>query len=250
LKEKEPDGRARAIRLLSLFELIGAAAFTLGFFLWERALPQAVRDLFLGAKPLVASLGSTRSFVLAAAAAGAVLALLFLVLPRLQNPLTAVAALLAGFALLGGYERLREGARKPFVIRDVMFSNGILVSEVATLNSNGVLTKAAWAARDVKPGDPLTLGRAVFHAECVSCHTLDGYLGIRKISAGADADMLRGILTVMRDDGPKYASHPPSPKPDYPFMAPFAGTDAELEALALYVDSLKTPIEAEVRSAR
>jgi hypothetical protein len=33
-------------------------------------------------------------------------------------------------------------------------------------------------------------------------------------------------------------------------MAPFAGTDAELDALALYVDSLKTPKSAEVRSAR
>ena len=88
-------------------------------------------------------------------------------------------------------------------------------------------------------------GRAVFRAQCASCHTLDGYLSIRKRTAAADADFLGLLLTALRDDGPKWAARPPQ-KPDYPFMPPFVGTDGELSALVTYLDSLKPNPKAEV----
>ena len=72
----------------------------------------------------------------------AVLALLALGLPRFVMWPQAAVALLAACAVLGTYERLREGARKPFVIRDFMFSNGLLVSEIDAMNRDGILSKA------------------------------------------------------------------------------------------------------------
>lgn len=244
LREKDRAARGRLVRFLAGFEAVGVLLAALGLKAWTSALPEEVQSLFLGVKPLIAGLGATHRYLLWALLASAFLALLALVLPRLVRWPQAVVALLAAFALLAGYERVREGARKPFVIRGYMFSNGVLVSEVAALNRDGILSKARWAAHEAAP-TPLSRGRAVFRAECASCHTLDGYLGIRKRTAAADADFLTLFLTALRDDGPRWAARPPQ-KPDYAFMPPFVGTDEELAALVAYLDSLKTTQTAEV----
>jgi cytochrome d ubiquinol oxidase subunit I len=244
LREKDRAARGRLVRFLAGFEAVGVLLAALGLRAWKSALPEEVQSLFLGVKPLLATLAATHRYLLWALLASAFLALLALVLPRLVRWPQAVVALLAAFALLAGYERVREGARKPFVIRSYMFSNGVLVSEIEALNRDGILSKARWAAHEAAP-TPLSRGRAVFRAECASCHTLDGYLGIRKRTAAADADFLTLFLTALRDDGPRWAARPPQ-KPDYAFMPPFVGTDEELAALVAYVDSLKTTQTAEV----
>jgi cytochrome d ubiquinol oxidase subunit I len=248
LREKDPAARSHLVRFLSGFGVAGLLLAVPGLVAWENALPAEVRTLFLSAKPLIAGLGVTHRHLLWAVLASALLTLLAFVLPRLVRWPQAIVALLAAFALLAGYERVREGARKPFVIRDYMFSNGVLVSEAEALNRNGILSKARWAAHDAGT-TPVSRGRAVFRAECASCHTLDGYLGIRKRTAAADADFLTLFLTALREDGPRWAARPPQ-KPDYPFMPPFVGTDEELESLVAYLDSLKTTQTVEVLRAR
>jgi len=244
LREKEREARGRLVRYLAAFEIVGVLLAVVGLFAWKGALPEDVRAIFLGAKPLVVAVATGWRHLFFAVAASALLALAAALFPRAVRWPVALLALLAAFGVLGGYERVREGARKPFVVRDYMFSNGILVSEVELLNRNGILSKARWAAHDAGP-TPISRGRAVFRAECSSCHTLNGYLGIRKRTAAADADFLRLFLTSLRDDGAKWTARPPE-KPDFPFMPPFVGTDEELEALVVYLDSLKTPVTAEV----
>jgi mono/diheme cytochrome c family protein len=147
---------------------------------------------------------------------------------------------------------VREGARKPFVIRDYMFSNGVLVSEIADLNQRGILAKARWAAREAG-GTPESKGRAVFRAQCAACHTVDGYLSIRALVAPVDADMIGGILATMREEGDEYVSgayvhdgHVDTTTLDYPFMPPLVGTDDEVEALTAYLASLKSSHGTEV----
>jgi mono/diheme cytochrome c family protein len=247
LREKDPAARSRLVRLLAALQIIGVLVAYGGYRWWEGALPGAIRVLFLGASPLLPALVSTRHLLMGSLAAYLALALLALVVPRAQRWPAAVLALLAAFAFFGGYERLREGARKPFVIRDHMFSNGILVSEIASLNERGVLSKAAWAARGTE-GTALGQGRAVFRAQCASCHTLGGYLSMRKIMGRVDADILPGILGAMRDDGAKFVSgealdggHAATEKLNYPLMPPLVGTDEEVEALITYLASLKPP---------
>ena len=252
LREKDGVARARMVRLLATFQVIGALLAYGGYRWWEGALPDPVRALFLGDAPLIAALGTTRHYLLWALAAYLVLALLAWLLPRAQRWPVAAVALLAAFAFFGGYERLREGARKPFVIRDYMFSNGILVGEIADLNQRGILAKARWAAREA--GDtPESKGRAVFRAQCESCHTIDGYLSIRARVAPVDADMIGGILATMREEGEEYTSgayvhdgHVDTTKLDYPFMPPLVGTDDEVEALTAYLVSLKPAHGTEV----
>ncbi|HQR46451.1 MAG TPA: cytochrome ubiquinol oxidase subunit I [Thermoanaerobaculia bacterium] len=251
LREADRGARVRLVGLLARIEVAGLVLATAGLFWWKGALPPEVQANFLGAKPLIASLATGWRHLFFSLGASAFLALLAALLPRSVRWPQAVLALVAAFGLLGGYERAREGARKPFVVRGYMFSNGILVSEVERLNRDGILSKARWAAHEAGR-DPLSRGRAVFRAECAACHTLDGYLSIRKRTAAADADFLTMFLTALRDDGARWTATPPG-KPDYPFMPPFVGTDEELSALVTYLDALKQPgpaKTAEVTRAR
>jgi cytochrome bd ubiquinol oxidase subunit I len=254
LREKG-ETRFRLVRLLALFETAGALVAYAGYRLWEGALPAEVQGSFLGVKATLPSLASTRHLVLWALAAFLLLAITTLLLPRLRVLPVSILVFALAFLSFGAFERLREGARKPFVVRGYMFSNGVLVSEVPALNRAGILSKARWAARQPGAGGGAEgLGRAVFLAECSSCHTLDGYLSIRSRTDALDADMLSSVLDEMKKDGDAWAPFPPGkerPKPGYPVMAPFVGTDADRDALVAYLVSLKRPAAGkEAPSAR
>lgn len=252
LREQDLAARARLVRFLAGIQVVGILIAYGGYRWWEAALPESIRALFLGASPKLPALASTRHFLLWMLLAYLVFVLFALLAPKAQRwPITAVALVLA-FAFFGGYERLREGARKPFIIRDYMFSNGVLISEIGKLNQEGILSKAKWLMVG-QPDEPVAKGRAVFRAQCAMCHTENGYLGIRKLIAGADAETLDMILTTMREEGDEYASgqythkgHVATEKLDYPFMPPFVGTEEEREALKAYLVTLTGTKVAEV----
>ena len=253
-REASSGSRVAMVRLLAGLQVAGALLAYAGYRWWEHVLSSSVRAIFLGEKALLPALASTRHLVLWALALYLLLALFAVAAPRLHRWPTAVAALLVAFAFFGGYERLREGARKPFVIRDFMFANGILVSEIGDLDQRGVLSKARWAAREASGPD--AKGMAVFKAECASCHTIDGYLSIRKLVAPVDPDMLNGILATMREEGSEYSAagyvhqgHVATEKLDYPLMPPLVGTDEEVQALATYLLTLRPSHVAEVTHA-
>ncbi len=239
--------RPRLLRFLGWWMTAGVLLTYAGYRWWEAVLPPEVTGLFRGASPALAQLAATRHFALWAMAATLVLALVLLVaVPRAMRVVPAVLLMVAAFASFGGYERLREGCRKPFLIHDHMFANGLRVAEIEKINEEGILAKAGWAAAAAGE-DPATIGRQVFRAECSSCHTLDGYQGIRKLLP-EDPDMTSGILFALYDQGEAFTALAPGERVamadlDYPFMPPFVGTDEELEALAAYLTSLKpTPL--------
>lgn len=255
---REPDvaARARQVRLLAGFEIVGGLVAWGGYRWWESALPESVRVIFLGDSPLVAALGETRSLALWSLAAFMALAVFAWVLPRAQRWPIALVALLAAFSFFGAQERVREGVRKPFVIRDFMFSNGILVSDIAAINERGILAKAPWAARE-SDGTPVSMGRAVYRAQCQACHTVDGYLSMRERVAAPDADTLGLILEVLHGQGEAYVSgqhttrgHVATQNLDYPTMPPLVGTAQEIEALKAYLVSLQPKPIVEASDAR
>jgi mono/diheme cytochrome c family protein len=104
-----------------------------------------------------------------------------------------------------------------------MYSNGVRVDEVDRLNREGILTKARWAGVGLAV-KPTSLGHQVFRAQCQMCHSQDGYLAIRPLVAGQDADGLTAFLDALRGGRPG--------------MPPIVGTEEEIKALAEYLVSL------------
>ena len=161
----------------------------------------------------------------------------------------AIAAM--AYMTIGATEMLREMLRKPYVVGQFMFSNGVRKSEIAGFNQNGYLAKtlwvkpeerARWAATDLATakGAPASAdparGELIFRGQCMACHTWDGYRGMRNLLKGRDRQGVSNILNVLhayREDSPYRI-----------FMPPLVGSSAEVEALADYLSSqvsTKTP---------
>jgi mono/diheme cytochrome c family protein len=146
-----------------------------------------------------------------------------------------LAAGVAGLALLatGTTEWVREVLRKPYVIRDVMYSSGVHVDEVAAFQRDGYLKSSKWAAEFARArGDTeLARGEAVFRGQCMACHTRRGYRGMHGLLRGRDLDALRNMVTLLRSTDPKE-------NPYLKFMPPLAATPEEGEWLARYLHTI------------
>ncbi len=233
--------RPRLGRYLGWWVLAGVALTYGGVRWWEAALPEGVRALFLGATPALATLASTRQLVLWSLAVVLLLAVLMVAVPKSLRWATAAVLAVAAFTSFGAYERLREGTRKPYMIRDFMFSNGLRVGEVAAANERGSLVLSGWTTADAG-ADPVAVGRQVFRRQCASCHTLDGYQAIRPLLP-SDPDMMVGPLMAMWEMGAAWTELAPGQTVapagvDYPFMPPLVGSEEEIMALAEYLKTL------------
>lgn len=304
-----PQARARVVRYLGSWLVAGALVAYAGYRWWEASLPEPVLGLFRGDSPLLAGLASTRSLALwALAVALGLAALLLVAIPRAGRAAVAVLVAVAAFTFFGGYERLREGVRKPFLIHSHLFSNGLGVDDIERVNEQGMAAYSGWAA--ARAGDdPAVYGREIFKVQCSSCHTLDGYQAIRPrlpttadmiaLTSGTEQEgerafqsqcaschpdytyqdvrgfvpgaeeiredpefvrelnsaMIVATLEKLREMGRLYAGADRSAVIDtrqtlYPYMAPFVGTDEDLEALAAYLVSLEEQDSDSVRVAR
>ena len=244
-RKASDEARPRLNRYLGLWAVVGALISYAGYRWWEASLPDTVRSLFLGDGALLDGLAMTRHQVMWSVAFFLALSIFFLLLmPKMAKVIPLVLISIMAFSFFGTYERLREGTRKPFIIHDYMFSNGVLVKEVGELNEKGMLSKARWAAR-VPATNSVEMGRQVFDAQCRSCHTIDGYLSIREL-APEDPDMTYSILYALYDQGEMFTALAPGEAVamgdlNYPFMPPFVGTEEEMEALVDFIASLTTP---------
>ncbi|HUI71555.1 MAG TPA: c-type cytochrome, partial [Spirochaetia bacterium] len=218
---RDADRRRGLVRYLSGWTLGGVILTALGFFWWQGNIPADARALVFPGGALLRS-----SFLLGAGMltllAAVVVALGYL-LPRGFGIVAAIVAVILAGTAFGSFERVREGSRKPFVIHDYMYSNGIRVDEVERLNKEGLLTKAKWASLGVPPG-PLAMGEQVFRSECQMCHSTHGYLAITKYIEGQDAEGLAAFLEALRGGRPG--------------MPPIVGTEEEIQALGAYLASL------------
>ncbi|HVJ85006.1 MAG TPA: cytochrome ubiquinol oxidase subunit I [Caulifigura sp.] len=137
----------------------------------------------------------------------------------------ATATLLLGLAFLAsaGGEFVREGVRKPFTIREYLYSNSLTPDDVAEMRRTGCTTNDPYPLRLSKPmpNKQLELGAHVFRIQCSICHTLDGANAVVDLTSTWSPDQKRlNIAQLQRTK---------------PFMPPFAGTPEELEALVQLV---------------
>lgn len=187
----------RITRYVGFWLLAGSLVSYAGYRWWEVALPDTVLAVFSGETPALAALAATRSFTLWSLAIAMVFGVVFfLIAPRsIKTVVPVIVVALAAFAFFGGYERLREGVRKPFLIHSHMFSNGLLVEDIAEVNAQGLGSRSGWVAARAADG-AVAHGRQVFKVQCSSCHTIDGYQSIRKA-----IPTVEDVLAVVSDDG-------------------------------------------------
>ena len=138
----------------------------------------------------------------------------------------AIAIALLAFMAFGSSEGVREMLRKPYVIGEYMYSNGVRVKDVDKYNQQGYLTNAPLAAGLTG----VDKGEMVFRGQCMSCHTLDGYRSMRRLLAGRNRQGIDNLLQTLHDYKPD--------SPYRPYMPPLVGTPEEIKALGDYLATI------------
>jgi mono/diheme cytochrome c family protein/cytochrome bd-type quinol oxidase subunit 1 len=183
----------------------------------------------------------------------------------------ASALMILGFVAMGGSEWVREDLRKPWVLGQYMFVNGVRVPapdgappppadfvtrfgadrfSMEAINTAGVLKTSAWI-RPV-PDDLLSpadyparaahQGRELFRTLCSACHTTDGYLAMRPLVRGKSSDALSGVISRLAAPVDASGAAVAWNTPHLQLktwrsrrMPPFVGTDEERQWLAAYL---------------
>jgi mono/diheme cytochrome c family protein len=141
-----------------------------------------------------------------------------LLLGRLYiNGATALTLVALAFGATAGGEFVREGARKPFTIRQVLYSNSLTPADVERMRREGSAARDPWPLSRSYPNVQLEMGERVFRTQCLVCHTLEGVNGLVHLTGTWSLDQKRMNIAKLQQTKA--------------FMPPFAGTSAELEAL-------------------
>jgi hypothetical protein len=147
-------------------------------------------------------------------------ALVALLIKRLYvNGATALLLLALAFGATAAGEFVREGARKPYTVRGMLYSTSIKPDEVAELRRAGVTASDPYPLRDAAsyPTEQLRRGAKVERALCDACHTMRGGNGLVHLAATwTDVQMRLNIAKLQRTKG---------------FMPPFAGNAQDVEAV-------------------
>ena len=214
----ERETRGRLVRYAAGWAIIGTL-LTIPSLAWYRALlPAGSEELLAGGMPTAA-----KAFGLIPLFGGITLLLsvvAYVTRHRFRFVL-ALALALFGLFSFGALEWTREAVRKPFVIYDYMYSNGLRVGEGEKMAAGGgLLATTAWAgAREAKPD--AACGEDVFRFACRGCHTMNGYRGVAGPLAGLEAGYIEGLCRNV--DKMKYR------------MPAFPGNRVEALALAEFI---------------
>ena len=140
------------------------------------------------------------------------------------NGATATLLCALAFAATAGGEFIREGSRKPYSIRETLYSNSITPAAVASLRQQGSNLRDPYALRGAEayPHEQLRLGARVFRFQCAVCHTIDGINGLMQLAGSWTTEQKRMNLANLQNTKP--------------FMPPFAGSVEELEALVQMIE--------------
>lgn len=135
------------------------------------------------------------------------------------NGATATLLLGLAFGATAAGEFVREGARKPYTVRGVLYSTSMTPAEVTRLRKTGAVAHDPYPLRDEAryPSAQLRHGAKVYRALCDACHTLHGANAVVELTRTWSDDQLRlNVAKLQRTKG---------------FMPPFAGTATDVEAL-------------------
>ena len=156
------------------------------------------------------------------------------------NGATATLLVALSLAATAGGEFVREGVRKPYTVREALFSMSVTPDEVARLRAEGCVARDPYPLRNAAdyPNDQVRLGAKVFRFHCNVCHTMDGTNALRHLAG--DWTPVQRRMNIAQLQRTKT------------FMPPFSGTPEELEALVQLIewDAAGRPRDWPVSTAR
>lgn len=157
----------------------------------------------------------------------------------------AILFMICGLAATGTTEWMRELLRKPYVVYNYLYSNGIHKDDVPALMQEGFLNKGRWAAGlAASQQDDCAKGEIIFRYQCMSCHTVDGYRSMKKLIADRDEQAIGSFLQMLKNTDK-------TKNPYSAIMPPLAATEPELKLLAKYLATLngnKAPLVSSSRT--
>ncbi len=219
--QKDATFRQRVVRYHAAWVLVPLVVLLPAAWWYLHALPRAQHDMVVHDAEEIGPYLRAFTWLTPLLVVGAVA--MVLRLPRGLQRVVAVAVVVLGFLQMGSFEFIREAGRRPFVIRDVMYSNAITVADAARIGGGSILQEARWVSqREITPENRLAVGEELFRLECAACHSIGGPLNdILPLSAhfpqlGMEAQ-LAGQGKVLT------------------YMPPFVGTAEERAALASYI---------------
>ena len=229
--------RSKVVRRIAIWTMVWLVPCLVSALWYWSAVPEAMAtQVGVGLMTVRFADWSQKAIYVVAGAIGAiaVTAVLGIIWPRRVPRFALIVPFVIGIWMLGHFERVREFIRKPYVIADYMYSNGVRVQDVPLYQKEGILTYAAFAsANEVTEENMLVAGHDVFMLSCSRCHTTDGMNGLVQ------------KFEVLYGDGP----WDPEQMKNFvrgihisrPYMPPFPGNQAELEALVQYIRHLRNP---------
>ncbi|BHH81942.1 c-type cytochrome [Desulforhopalus sp. 52FAK] len=184
-------------------------------------LPEPALDLVMGKSPTISGIMPWGLVGLIGVLVVMLAAGLFR--PEFNKKPVAIVSLCFALAVMGSFEWIREAARRPYVINEVMYSNGILKNDVERLSGEGFLKNALWVEnKEVHSDNMLQAGEEIFIQQCYICHTVNG---INNDIVAASKSMSYRALTKYIDKIHERRY----------FMPPFVGNEMEVRALAAYI---------------
>ncbi len=184
------DGfRFRVVRYNAVWVVVGVIGGALAGIWYKTAFP-GWSDLVVGAVPILPTMVA---WLRIGAIAVLILALWPLLVPRSWNPAGVVLLGTAALLTFGAGEWAREAGRKPFTIKDYMYSTGLLVSDEDKLAADGMMAHTRWFNTDVGH-DRTAIGKELYRAHCQPCHTLDGYNGLRPFLTHWNRETVASLL--------------------------------------------------------
>jgi mono/diheme cytochrome c family protein len=231
----EPDLRRRSVRFIAFWSLAWLPAAVAGALWYWRAIPVWMAGnvpVALGTQRFAAWYDQLLTVLAAMVVVVFVTGVFGVVLPRRLPRVALLVPFALTLVLLGSFERVREFIRKPFVIGEYMYANGVRVADLPLLKEEGVLHHATYArVREVTDSNGVAAGAEVFRLSCTRCHTVSGVNSVTDRLGGLygpgawDRDTVKYYLVGMHTARP--------------FMPPFPGTDREAGALADYLVDLQ-----------
>ncbi|MDD4888696.1 MAG: cytochrome ubiquinol oxidase subunit I [Phycisphaerae bacterium] len=130
---------------------------------------------------------------------------------------TGLLMLAIAFIATGSMEFVREGIRKPYLVRPSLVAGGpegiystqLTPGELRQTEAEGTLARAHWWPDATSSTDPATRGRVVYLIQCSACHTANGaYNPIKPLVGGWDEQQYAANLTNLhatKDAMPHYS---------------------------------------------